>query len=103
MLRVLSVLLLAGVCFGQNPADLFSKAPPDVEDALRARITEFYQDHVEGKFRQAEQLVADDTKELFYTANKPKYLGFQIVRIEYSDNFTQAKATVACEQFVMMT
>jgi hypothetical protein len=36
-------LLLWGIaCFGQDPAALFQKAPPDVEEALRARIQKFY-------------------------------------------------------------
>ncbi len=32
---------------------------------------EFYQYHVDSKFRKAEELVADDSKDGFYAANKP--------------------------------
>jgi hypothetical protein len=95
MWKVLLCLLWA-----QNPPELFQKAPPDIDEALRARISKFYQLHVEGKFRQAEALVAEDTKDLFYDSHKPKYLSFEIVRIEYSENFTKAKATMLVETFV---
>jgi len=90
------------VCFAQDPADLFNRPPADVDQALRARMNEFYQDHVEGKFRQAEALVAEDTRDFFYSGNKPKYLSFEIRRIDYSEGYTRAKATVLCEQYVLM-
>lgn len=99
--RILLPALALPVLFAQNPADLFEKAPPEVDKALRERIAQFYQYHVEGKFRQAEQLVAEDTKDYFYTANKPKYLSFEIVRIEYSEEFTKAKATILCETIIL--
>jgi hypothetical protein len=86
----------------QTPPDLFNKPPADVDRALRSRINEFYQDHVEAKFRQADALVAEDTKDFYFASNKPKYLSFEIQRIDYSEGFTRAKATILCEQYVMM-
>ena len=100
MFRFLTLSLWVAAGFAQTPADLFNKPPADVDQALRARITEFYQDHVEGKFRQAEALVAEDTKDFFYNGNKTKYLSFEIKSITYSDGYTRAKAVVACEQFL---
>jgi DNA-binding protein YbaB len=102
MVRPLALLVCYAYCFAQAPADLFNKPPADVDRALRARISEFYQDHVDGKFRQAEALVAEDTKDFYFAANKPKYLSFEIQRIDYSEGFTRAKATILCEQYVMM-
>ena len=102
MVRPLVLLGCSVVCFAQAPADLFNKPPADVDRALRARISEFYQDHVDGKFRQADALVAEDTKEFYFASNKPKYLSFEIQRIDYSEGFTRAKATILCEQYVMM-
>jgi hypothetical protein len=102
MLRFIAVLVLAAAAYAQSPADLFNRPPADVEQALRARISEFYQDQVDGKFRQAEALVADDTKDLYYTASKTKYLSFEIRRIDYSEGFTRAKAVVLLEQYVMI-
>jgi hypothetical protein len=68
-----------------------------VDEALRARITGFYQDHVDGKFRQAEKYVAEDTKDFYYEANKPTYLSFKIDKITYSEDFARAKAIVICK------
>jgi len=50
----------------QNAAAVFAKAPPDVDDALRTRITAFYQAQVEGKPRRVEPMVAEDSKDFFY-------------------------------------
>ena len=94
--------LFAASAFGQGTADLFNRAPKEIDDALRARIAKFYELHVKGKFREAEALVADDTKDFFYDRNKPQYEGFEIMRIDYSDGYTRAKATVAVEQPIMM-
>jgi hypothetical protein len=102
MFRSIALLICATACFAQSPADLFNRPPEDVDRALRARITEFYQDHVEGKFRQAEALVAEDTKDYYYSANKTKYLSFEIRKIDYSEGFTRAKALIMCEQYIMM-
>jgi len=100
MFRLLTLSLWVAAGFAQTPADLFNKPPADVDQALRARMSEFYQDHVDGKFRQAEALVAEDTKDHYYMANKPQYLGFEIQSIAYSDGYTHAKAIVLCEQYV---
>lgn len=81
----------------QNPAELFEQAPPPVDSALRARINKFFQAHVDGKFRLADEVVAEDTKDAFFAANKTRYYSFEIVKITYSENFTRAQAVVSCE------
>ncbi len=91
------VVALALPLSAQTAAELFEKAPPEVDQALRERIRFFYQCHVEGKFRQADQVVAEDSKDAFFAAEKTRYRGFEIVRIVYSDNFTRARAVVAVE------
>jgi len=88
---------LAFVLWVQNPAELFQKAPPAVDEALRARISKFFQAHVDGKFRAAMEVVAEDSKDAFFSANKPRCYSFEIVRIAYSEDFTHATATVTCE------
>ena len=55
---------------GQTSAPPAEASPPEVEQALCARIGEFYQDQVGGKFRQAEALVAEETKDYFYSASQ---------------------------------
>src|ERR1044071_5965016 len=100
MHRACVFVLLASCLSAQAPADLFHKAPPAVDEALRARIAKFYQLHVDSKFRQAEALVAEDSKDFFYSANKPKYLGFEIKQIIYSDDFTKARAVVITQMVI---
>src|SRR5689334_610887 len=99
----LSCLLLFALAplNAQIAADQLNKPPAEVDQALRARIAEFYQYHVDQKFRQAEAIVAEDTKEFFYSHKKPHYLSFEIVRIDYSKDFTTAKATMLTEQIIM--
>jgi len=102
MLRLILLAIFATGSFAQNAGDVINKPPADVDQALRARIGEFYDLHVKGEFRKAEAWVAEDTKDLYYSSNKIKYLSFEITRIDYSDNFTRAKATVLCEQPIML-
>jgi hypothetical protein len=101
MRRIAILALFASVAAAQDTAELFNRAPKSVDDALRARINEFYQASVKGEFRKAEALVADDTKDFFYDHDKPRMLTYEISRIEYSDGYTRAKATVIEERHVM--
>jgi len=100
MIRIALFALLAATSFAQN--NPFNKPPADVDAALRARITEFYDYHVKCQFRKADELVAEDTKDYYFESRKPQYLSFEISRIDYSDNFTKAKAVIMCEMYVMM-
>jgi hypothetical protein len=95
-------ILAAAPLLAQAPGDLFEKAPPAVDDALRARIQQFYQYHVEGKGRLAEALVAEESKDDFYNGNKPRCIKFEISRVDYSEKFARARATVVCTMYVAM-
>ncbi|MCX6633130.1 MAG: hypothetical protein NTW28_36505 [Candidatus Solibacter sp.] len=102
MYRFALFALFAAFAFAQ-PNDPFKPKPPaDVDAALRARVQEFFDLHVTAQFRKAEELVAEDTKDFFYTRNKPKYLSCEFSRIDYSENFTKASAVMVCEQYIMM-
>jgi hypothetical protein len=101
MLRNFFFLLLAAAAgFAQDGANPFDRPPADVDKALRAHISEFFQCHITGEYRKAEALVAEDTKDLYYNGNKPKYYSFEILRIDYSENYTKAKATVLAEMLI---
>jgi hypothetical protein len=89
--------LLAAASFGQNGVSLFEKAPAGIDEALRARITQFYQLHVDGKFRAADALVAEESKDAFFMADKTRCRSFQIIKINYSDDYTRATAAVSCD------
>ena len=87
--------LFAGLACGQS--DLFDKAPPGVDEALRARVSQFYQLWVDGKFREVEKFVADDSQEAYYQMAKSRYEGCKILRIRYEEEFTRAVVTVECK------
>jgi len=84
-MRLFLALVLSACAYGQ-----LSSPPPEVDKALRERVRKFYQLHVEGKFRQLDALVAEDSKDAFYERAKGKYLNFDDCMIEYSDNYTKA-------------
>lgn len=96
------LLVLVAQALGQQPADLFTKAPPAIDEALRDRISKFFQLQVDAKPRQAEQYVAEDSKDYYYEMQKPRYLSFEIRSISYSDEFTKAKAMVTVEMIINM-
>jgi hypothetical protein len=103
MFRYIALSLWAGLCLAQTaPGNTAGPPPPGVDEALRARINQFYQLQVDAKYRQAESLVAEDTKDFYYAAGKPKYLSFEISQIIYSDNFTRAKAVTLCEEHILV-
>ena len=79
----------------QNPTDLYKNAPPAVDEAVRARVSGFYQCYVDGKFRQADQFVAEDSKDAFFAAEKQKYQSYEIVRIDYSEEYTRASVVAS--------
>jgi hypothetical protein len=100
MSRAYLLLFLISAALAQKPPDASDKAPPKVEAALRARVSKFYQFEVDGKFRQAEPLVAKESRDFYFAANKPRYAGFSIKRIEFFDNFTRATVVVLVNRLV---
>lgn len=78
-----AVLLVPLVAFGQTP-------PPDVDQALRARATELFQDFVDGQFRKAFPLVAEDSQDGYFNSTKAELKSFHIDSIQYNDDFTKA-------------
>ena len=104
-MRTIGILFLLGASIAgaaQNtPAGPpQAAAPPEIDAALRDRITKFYQAQVNGKYRQADQYVAEDTKDYFYVLIKVPLVKFEITKIVYSANFTKAAVTVRTEREV---
>jgi hypothetical protein len=96
-LSLSSLLLLSGLSgFAQDSKDLVDKAPPAVEQALRARVDQYYQAFVAGKFKQAYLLVADDAQDAFLEADKQQYKSCETLRIRYWENFTKAVVVESC-------
>ena len=100
MMKAVSLLLLSSLALtvqGQAPTDIFEKAPPGVEDALRSRVNAFYQTWTEGKFRAGEKYVAENAQETYYSMQKQKFGGCEIIRIKYERDFNDAIVTVSCK------
>jgi hypothetical protein len=99
MHRASLILLLSCALFARNSRD--AKAPPKkVDAALRARVTEFYQSLMDGKYQQAEDLVARDARDFFVGTAKPTYTSFEIQRVEYAGDFHKATVIVRVARMV---
>jgi len=97
MKRLSFLLLLPSTfVFGQI-SEMFEKAPPQVDEALRAQVTRYYDAHVSGKFRDILPLVAPDALDEFLTESRDTFKSCQIAKVTYADNFTKAKVLTACK------
>jgi hypothetical protein len=81
--------------WGQAPSNLLTKAPPDVDSALRERVMQFYNFQIEGKFRAAEALVCEDSRDAYYNTDKRQWKNASIVGVKYGEDFRTAKVTTA--------
>lgn len=102
MLRIVTLALIATALHAQDGVKPAPKPPSKVDRALRARVTQFYQDFVKGQFSDAESLVAPDTKDYFVSIRKERYVSFEIKQIDYSEKFTRAQVAAVCDRNVMM-
>lgn len=73
----------------------FNRPPAGVDEALRARIVEFYKLEQAGRFRLAESLVCEESKDRYYDTEKQRWTSVDIIQTSYEDGFARAKATVA--------
>src|SRR5579862_6631304 len=84
-----SLLLLPLIAIGPRVA--FGQTPPaEIDQALRARATEFFQYFVDAQYRKAYALVADEAQEEYFASPKAELKEFKINNITYNDNFTEA-------------
>ena len=92
-------VMAAGLAWAQD--DPFDQPPPPkVEEALRSRITQFYDLFQEGKLREAEQFVAEDSRESYYIARKGRIHGFSIKEIYFGSDFKTAKALLTLKTMI---
>ncbi len=75
------------------PADSTAVQPPaGQEDTLRARVKQYVEDCVNHKYRDAESLVGEESRDIFYDSGKPQYKSFDgVEKITWSENFTKAE------------
>jgi len=95
--RIVSRWLVPGIFL---PLSLLAQTPPEVDQALRARVTEFMQLHVDGNFRKAYDMVAEDTKEDYFNAGKARLVSFKINDIQFTDNFTRATVSATISKTI---
>jgi hypothetical protein len=69
-------------------------APPAVDEALRTAVNSFYGAFVEGKFRKAYALVAEDSQDHFLEMGKPEMNGFTIQKIDWNSDASKATVTI---------
>src|ERR1700730_858637 len=86
---------LSLLAFGQE-ATTSENVPPEVDQALRARVTQFYSANISGKWRDAFQVVADDMQDAYMAASKDTYDKCDTVKIPYAGNFTKATVRENC-------
>jgi hypothetical protein len=97
-LTLFSLLLVSGLLgLAQDSTEYFDKASPPIEEALRARIDQYYHAFMAGKYKDAYLLVADDSQDAFLEADKEQYRDCETVKVRYSDNFTKASVVESCK------
>ncbi len=94
--RSVFILLPCAVAFAQT-SDLFDKAPPQVDEALRSRVSIFYNAHISGKYHEALKVVAEDALDDFMGVPKDTYKSCEINKITYSEEFGKATVVTACK------
>ncbi len=84
----------------QTPAG--PKAPPEVDQALRARANAFLDYESKGNNRKAYDLVAEDSKDYYFEAKKEKSASFTIDEIEYGADLTTATVKSTMKRQTML-
>ncbi len=79
----------------QTLASRINKPPAGVEEALRERVSSFFTLQSEGKFRQAESLVCEDSKDAYYDSFKSKWTSVSIKSITWEDSFQTGKVLMS--------
>jgi hypothetical protein len=93
------LLVVSTLGFAQAPP---AAPPADVDQALRAQATAFLKYQMEGNFRKAYELVAEDSQDYYLGAPKEKPASLELQKIEYSDNFTKATVNSASKQVLLL-
>jgi hypothetical protein len=97
-LALSSLLLISGILgLAQDPKEMFDKAPPAIDEALRARVDQYYHAFMQGKFKEAYLLVSEESQDAFLEADKDRYKACETIKIRYSDDFTKAVVIESCK------
>ena len=105
MNRFVALVLLSAMGLGlwaQETPNLFQSAAPEVNEALRKRVSDFYKLLEEGRFRQTDAYLAEDAKDVYYEQEKRRIRGHEIVRVNWADGFTKAVVVTVLQTDVVM-
>lgn len=75
-----------------------SEAPAAVAQALRERVTVFFGYHVGGVNRRAIDLVAEDTKDYYFSSGKVQFEDFRLTKLEFDPSFEKAVAWINADR-----
>jgi hypothetical protein len=75
-----------------------ANVPAEVSQALRARVTEFFSYHTGAVSRKAIDLVAEDTKDYYFTSGKGLFLDVKITGADFSKDFQRASVHLETTQ-----
>ena len=78
-----SLLVLAATSALHAQNNPFNRATPDVEAALRARITGFFEAQQQGKWRQAQEFVSEESIDAYLERDKNRYASFEIQNLRW--------------------
>jgi hypothetical protein len=84
----------------QSPAG--PKAPPEVDQALRARANAFLDYESKGNNRKAFDLVAEDSKDYYFEAKKEKSISFTIDEVQYAADLSTATVRSTMKRQTML-
>ena len=103
---VLALLLFAVCAAAAEEAaarrEYGASAPDAVKESLAARVSAFYEFFQAGKFRDAEALVTEESRDVYYNITKIRIFGFDIKSMEFAEDFKFARVAVTCKMPVPM-
>jgi hypothetical protein len=89
-IRTVAWSVMATAAFAQSPSGVPESDVPELGQALRQRVTQFFNYHVGKIDRRALDLVAEDTKDYYYTTQKSQFEDFRIDRLEFNKELDHA-------------
>ena len=106
------VLLAAPLCLAQLPGVVPAppaaqipagpQAPPEVDQALRARVNAFLGYESKGDFRKAYDLVAEDSRDYYFSATKQKSVSFTVDEVQYGADLSTAVVRSTVKRQMML-
>lgn len=75
-----------------------AQAPQDVAQALRERVNQFFQFHMGTVNRRAIDLVAEDTKDYYFSSGKVQFISVKLNELNFSKDLQTAAANLDTTQ-----